>query len=121
MGQRHAFSSQQSPWLAGRWRHILSRELSAKGISVVRENRKSKLLGVGLDGSDGHVRLTRGDNFDLVGGSEQTHKQMQEKCIKLNEKLKDRGRQLEDLEHAELHDLAQECEINLLQHPRQGR
>ena len=88
---------------------------------MVSERRKAKLLGVGLDNNDEHVRLTRGKNFELHGGSQETHELMQEKCIKLNEKLKDRGRQLEDLEHAELHDLAQECEINLLQHPRQGR
>lgn len=90
-------------------------------VEAKRRRKRSLILGLGLDNDDGHVRHTRGENFQLFGGSHQTHEQMQEKCIKLNEKLKDRGRQLEDLEHAELHDLAQECEINLLQHPRQGR
>ena len=43
--------------------------------------KKPGLLGVGLDNEDGHVRVTRGDNFHLVGGSRDTHESMQEKCI----------------------------------------
>ena len=36
-------------------------------------NRKSipaLLVGLGLDNQDGHKRITKGDNFYLVGGSE---------------------------------------------------
>ena len=65
------------------------------------------MLGVGLD-SDGHKRLTRGDNFALVGGSEETHEQMTEKAIKINEKLKSRGKQLEEVSHEEFDDIAHE-------------
>ena len=46
---------------------------------------KKMLLGMGLDCKDGHVRVTKGKNFALLGGSEETHSQMQEKAIKLNE------------------------------------
>jgi len=42
------------------------------------------MLGVGLD-SDGHKRITTGPNFALVGGTEDTHEQMTEKAIKINE------------------------------------
>ena len=53
-----------------------------------RKDRKSAvLLGIGLDGRDGHVRITRGENFHLLGGSPETHQAMQEKCIRFNEKL----------------------------------
>ncbi|MBN1943580.1 MAG: hypothetical protein JW849_09840 [Phycisphaerae bacterium] len=72
------------------------------------------LLGLGLDNQDGHVRVTRGENFHLVGGSEETHESMQEKCIKFNEKLSQRGKQLDDLESKELRELAEECRMNLL-------
>ena len=65
------------------------------------------MLGIGLD-SDGHKRLTRGDNFALVGGSEETHQQMTEKAIKINEKLKSRGKQLETVTHEEFDDIAHE-------------
>lgn len=67
--------------------------------------RKAVLLGVGLD-SDGHKRVTRGPNFALVGGSKETHEQMTEKAIKINEKLKARGKQLEQVTREEFDDIA---------------
>jgi len=73
-----------------------------------KEERKAWLLGVGLDGSDGHVRVTRGDNFHLVGGSEDTHGVMQEKAIKFNEKLRGRGKRLEDVSRDEFREIAHE-------------
>jgi len=73
------------------------------------KNRKGKalILGVGLD-SDGHKRLTTGPNFALVGGSENTHEQMTEKAVKINEKLKERGKQLHEVTHDEFDDIAHE-------------
>jgi len=68
---------------------------------------RAVLLGVGLD-SDGHKRLTTGPNFALVGGSQETHEQMTEKAVKINEKLKARGKQLETVTHEEFDDIAQE-------------
>jgi len=69
--------------------------------------RKAVMLGVGLD-SDGHKRLTQGQNFALVGGSKDTHEQMTEKAIKINEKLKSRGKQLEEVSREEFDDIANE-------------
>jgi hypothetical protein len=68
--------------------------------------RQALMLGVGLD-SDGHKRLTTGPNFALVGGSKETHEQMTEKAVKINEKLKERGKQLRDVSHEEFDDIAQ--------------
>ena len=65
------------------------------------------LLGVGLD-SDGHKRVTSGPNFALIGGSKETHEQMTEKALKINEKLKARGKQLEQVSHEEFEDIAHE-------------
>ncbi len=79
--------------------------------------RKSVLLGLGLDNDDGHLRLTRGKNFHLVGGSQDTHNAMQEKCIKFNEKLDTRGKQLENLDSGEFLDLAEECQMNIISPP----
>ncbi|HBT75867.1 MAG TPA: hypothetical protein DEB39_02845 [Planctomycetaceae bacterium] len=64
-----------------------------------------KLFGVGLDGTDGQTRLTRGHNFSLIGGSEETHAIMRETVIKVNEKLDQRGKMLADLEPREMEDL----------------
>lgn len=66
------------------------------------------LLGIGLDGADGHVRITRGDNFRLFGGSQETHQQMQEVAVKINERLSDRGKRLGDVSCQELAEIARD-------------
>ena len=70
-----------------------------------KRHRKAVLLGVGLD-SDGHKRVTTGPNFALVGGSENTHEEMTEKAIKINEKLAEKGKQLEEVSYEEFEDIA---------------
>ena len=59
-------------------------------------DRGAHLLGVGLDGDDGHQRVTRGENMFLVGGSHETHERMQEHAIKLEEELQRRGTNLRE-------------------------
>jgi len=72
-----------------------------------KKKRKAIMLGVGLD-TDGHKRLTTGPNFALVGGTEETHEQMTEKAVKINEKVKDRGKRLETVSRDEFDDIAHE-------------
>lgn len=72
--------------------------------------KDARLIGVGLDNQDGHVRVTQGNNFSLYMGSESTHEHMQELCIKLNEKLDRRGKSLGELSRNELTDLLRETE-----------
>ncbi len=69
------------------------------------KQKKAVILGVGLD-SDGHKRITTGSNFALVGGSQETHEAMTEKAIKINEKLKHKGKQLEEISSEEFDDIA---------------
>ena len=69
---------------------------------------EAALLGVGLDNEDGHVRLTKGKNYALVGGSEDTHSQMQETAVKINEQLDNRGKRLEDVSVRELRDICED-------------
>ena len=78
---------------------------------------KAIMLGVGVD-SDGHKRLTTGPNFALVGGSEQTHEEMTEKAVKINEKLKDRGKELHEVSRQEFDDIAQEVGLKRAEPPR---
>jgi hypothetical protein len=89
-------------------------------MSNVSKTKKALLLGVGLD-ADGHKRLTTGPNFALVGGSQETHEQMTEKAIKLNEKLKARGKQLETVTREEFDDIAQEVGLKKVQPPKSSR
>ncbi len=63
------------------------------------------LLGLGLDGKDGHKRLTRGEGFTLAGGSEETHERMTEAVIRASEDLARKGRNLGDADPREVADL----------------
>ena len=71
-----------------------------------REKKRALLLGLGLDGEDGHTRVTTGENFALIGGSEDTHGQMQEKTIRFNEELARRKKRLADVGPQEFLDIA---------------
>ena len=63
------------------------------------------LFGVGLDGDDGHRRLTRAEKFSIVGGSEETHDRMTETLVKTFEDLSRKGRSLEETDKKELSEL----------------
>ncbi len=73
-----------------------------------KERKQAAILGLGLDGDDGHTRLTRGKNFLLYGGSQETHAQMQETAVKINEHLDRRGKHLEEVSPRELRDIYRE-------------
>ncbi len=66
------------------------------------------LLGVGLDNADDQTRLTRGKNFVLVGGSQDTHAMMQETAVKINERLDRDGKRLEEVSVRELREICQD-------------
>ncbi len=75
-------------------------------------DKRAMLMGVGLDNKDGHTRLTKGENFVMMGGSEETHERMTETAIKVNEKLADRGKHLEELSKEEFVDIVCEASEN---------
>jgi len=75
-------------------------------VKAANETRKSAaLLGLAMDNDDGHARITRGKNFLLLGGSRETHGIMQETAVKVNERLDQRGKRLENVSVGELHDI----------------
>jgi hypothetical protein len=73
--------------------------------SPAKSGGGAHLLGVGLDNKDGHKRITRAEEFTLVGGSEETHGRMTETVIKTFEELKQRGKHLRTVEPTELADI----------------
>ena len=79
----------------------------------MKPKEKKVLLGMGLD-SDGEARVTRGENFLLVGGKAETHENMQEKAVKFNEKLRERGRSLDDIGRDEAMEIAAEIDVKFL-------
>ncbi len=70
-----------------------------------QEKNPGILLGLGLDSGDGHVRVTKGDNFRLLGGSEETHDKMTETAVKFNEKISAKGKTIADLTKEEFVDI----------------
>jgi hypothetical protein len=73
------------------------------------DNKAALMMGVGLDNKDGHKRVTKGDNFYLVGGSEETHDHMVETAIKVNEKLAKKGKHLAEVSKEEFVDIVREA------------
>ncbi|MGJ8653489.1 MAG: hypothetical protein ACSHX8_09475 [Opitutaceae bacterium] len=69
---------------------------------------KNHLIGIGLDNSDGHKRITQAERFAIVGGTEETHGRMTETAMKTFETLDRRGKSLESVEKKELHDIIKE-------------
>lgn len=71
----------------------------------MNEKATAHLLGVGLDNEDGHKRLTKAEQFSVVGGSMETHERMTETMLKTMQDLKGKGKPLSDTEPGELADL----------------
>ena len=79
---------------------------------MAEADKKAMMLGLGLDGGDGHKRFTKGENFVLAGGSEETHERMSETAIKVNEQLARKGKRLEDVSRDEFHEMVQKASEN---------
>ena len=78
---------------------------SSKPNKPARKKRQPKvagIIGVGLDNEDGHKRITTGEKFVLVGGSQDTHERMTETMVKTFEELKRRAKHLENVDPREL-------------------
>lgn len=65
------------------------------------------IVGLGLDQvrEDGDKRVTQSENFLLVGGSEETHERMQDTALRFDEKLREKGKRLQDASIEEVRDL----------------
>ncbi len=88
---------------------------------AANEGRKSAaLLGLAFDNADGHTRLTRGKNFLLLGGSQETHGVMQETAVKINERLDKRGQRLEDVPPRELREICRDV-VESIRPPGDGK
>ena len=56
-----------------------------------------RLLGVGFDAEDGHIRITNAEKYDVLMGSEQSHEYIQKLIQKIEDQLKRKGLGLDDL------------------------
>lgn len=76
---------------------------------ISRQQSTAALLGLAFDATDGHKRITRGQNFLLAGGSEETHGLMRETILRVNARLDEHGLQLADVSAEQLRDLLNEA------------
>ena len=67
------------------------------------------VVGVGLDGDDGHRRVTKTEEMVLLGGSAETHEKMQETAIRFSENLEKRGKKLQESSVREVIDLLRDA------------
>jgi hypothetical protein len=78
--------------------HFLSGD--QEGFCKKMQNRTKKkivsLLGVGFDTDDGHIRITKGDRYDVLMGSEESHEYIQQLIQKIENELDGQGLSLED-------------------------
>lgn len=79
-----------------------------KDARTKKNQPQAGLLGLAFDADDGQKRITRGPNFVLAGGSQDTHGQMQETAIKINEHLDRSGKHLAEVSPNELRDIVAE-------------
>jgi hypothetical protein len=67
---------------------------------------RAAIIGLGFDGRDRPHRLSTGANGLLVGGSAETHAEMQDVLLRLEGELDRRGRRLADVPPVELAEIA---------------
>lgn len=82
-------------------------------MKATNQRKSAALLGLAFDNDDGHTRLTRGKNFVLYGGSQETHAVMQETAVKINERLDQRGKRLKDVSIGELREICRDVTESL--------
>ena len=56
-----------------------------------------RLLGVGFDADDGHLRMTTADKFDVVMGSDESHEYITQLIMKIEAELDAQGLNLDEL------------------------
>ncbi len=74
-------------------------------MSTDRADRIVQIIGLGNEAGDGHMRVTEGEGFRVLLGSEHSHDAMSEICARIAAQLKSEGRALEDLTEEEFIEL----------------
>ena len=74
-----------------------------------RLERISRMIALGDDPVDGQVRISTGKDFTVWMGSEATHEEMRAFCMRVNDLLKKRGLELNQLTRRQFMELVEEC------------
>ena len=79
-------------------------------MSPEKKKRIVRLVGVGFDAEDGHVRLTRGEHFDVWMGSQESHDYLCAFIERIEAHLREKGISLEDISPEEFSLLLRELQ-----------
>jgi hypothetical protein len=71
-----------------------------------------RLLGVGFDAEDGHIRITKGKHFDVVMGSDESHEYMRGLIQDIENALDEQGLSLDELTPGEFAELVESLQQN---------
>lgn len=75
------------------------------------ENKKIvRLVGIGFDAEDQHVRLTHGNHYDIWMGSEESHVYLQKLMERIDQALLEKGKVLNEITPSELSAIVQSFE-----------
>ena len=66
-----------------------------------------RLLGVGFDAEDDHVRITRGEKYDVFMGSDESHEFIRKLIQDIENAIEKRGLSLDDLTPEEFTELVE--------------
>lgn len=73
------------------------------------KERISKIVGIGADGRDGHIRFTTGEGYELLSGSEMSHDLMLAWCEAINRRLASMDKNITELTVEEFLAVAREA------------
>ena len=77
--------------------------MPARKAKVRRKN--GFLLGVRVDGGDGHRRVSRGEDFVAVGGTREGHEHLRETVAEISDEVKRRGRTVGEVRKDEFREI----------------
>ena len=76
-------------------------------MNIGKRKKIIRLLGVGFDTEDGHVRISKGEKYDVFMGSEESHEFIRKLIQDIEDTLEQRGLSLDDLTPGEFAELVE--------------
>jgi hypothetical protein len=77
---------------------------------------RARLVGLGSDAEDGHLRVTNGAHMALYNGSKETHNRMQEKAIEFMRRVRERGLSMDSISRGECREILAELGLQEEEH-----
>jgi hypothetical protein len=70
-----------------------------------KSGKKGFLVGIRVGREDGHVRVSRGEDFVALGGSKEAHEHLRETVAEISDEVKRRGRDLGEVHREEFREI----------------